>query len=95
MNILSINTTDSGGGAERVAYQILENLNKHKGINCEMLVKKKSSNNEKIREIKRTTLDRAISRRYNLYFSKQGNLFLDSKKDNCEYIFSLLTFSFY
>ena len=81
MNILSINTTDSGGGAERVAYQILVGLNKIQNINCELLVKKKISSNSKVREIPRTNLDRALSRRYNLYFSTHGKLFFDSKRE--------------
>lgn len=71
MKVIQINTTDIGGGAEKVAYQINSGLNK-KGIHSDLLVGKKISSNDNIYGLNLSFLERANSKVIRELFSLQG-----------------------
>ena len=82
MKILQVNSSDSGGGAERVAYQIHNNLNLIEGMKSKLLVRNKIRDDQDIIELKRAFFDKIITRIINNELSLQGRLAYSSKKYN-------------
>lgn len=82
MKILQINSSDTGGGAERVAYQINCKLNEQYKINSKLLVRNKERNDETIIQLPRSFSDKVITRIVNNYMSFQGKVALGSIKYN-------------
>ncbi|WP_139903733.1 glycosyltransferase [Clostridium thermarum] len=72
MKVIQINTQDIGGGAEKVAYQITNELSK-KGIQCNLLVGKKIGNNDNCYDLKLSFFERAYSKAIREIFSLQGS----------------------
>lgn len=79
MKVLLVNTTDKGGGAEKVTQQILVGLN-DRGIESNLLVGKKNTENNKIIEIERNIVDRVITKLINIYQGNKNNGYFSSKK---------------
>lgn len=71
MKILQINTSDTGGGAEKVAWQIHNGLNK-KDIISDFLVGRKKKTENNILQAKRNIVDKVISKVINQGFNLQG-----------------------
>lgn len=80
MKILIVNSYDTFGGAARAAYRLFLGLKTY-GINVEMLVQKKFSNNDDVVEFKSTSqnYDTILCRNYP---NKSQTLFSSSIKDN-------------
>ena len=82
MKILQINSSDTGGGAERVAYQIYRELKSIEGIESKFLVRKKFKNDKDIIELKRSVVDRTVTKLINDNLSLQGKVAIGSCKFN-------------
>lgn len=82
MKILQINSSDTGGGAERVACQIHCNLNSQKGIESKLLVRNKIRDDDSIIELSRGFIDKAVTRLVNNKLSLQGKVAIGSLRYN-------------
>ena len=78
MKILQVNSSDTGGGAERVAYQIHSKLNSLEDIESKLLVRNKVKDDETIIELSRGFFDKIITRLINNELSLQGKVSLGS-----------------
>lgn len=71
MKILTINQSDTGGGAEKVAFQIVEGINKSECKN-DFLVDIRKKDNDFTYTFKRNKVKRFLSKCINKFFSQQG-----------------------
>lgn len=71
MRILTINQADTGGGAEKVAFQIVDGINKL-GYRNDFLVDIKKKNENFIYTFKRNKIKRLLTKFINKFFAQQG-----------------------
>ncbi|UZW14941.1 glycosyltransferase family 4 protein [Clostridium pasteurianum] len=84
MKVLQINTSDRGGGAEKVGYQITKELN-NRDIQADLMVGWKHTADDNIFQIKKTLTDKIISKVMTNILALQGVGYFQSKKC-CEFI---------
>ena len=82
MKILQVNSSDTGGGAERVAYQMHTQFNLLENVSSHLLVRNKKRDDINIIELKRSFIDKLITRVINNFFSLQGKMALASLRFN-------------
>lgn len=84
MKVLEINTSDRGGGAEKVGYQITKALN-NRDIQADLMVGWKHTDDNNTFEIKKTFSDKIISKVMTNILGLQGIGYFQSKKC-CKFI---------